>query len=150
MGGVIRPRRNPAFQYRFLRIRQRKFRGGGRHLLIGILRQNSPYQLTRLNVTSTDRAATGCRWRGGPFTLVQPQFSLSLPVIGAVTLETELRQDRSDLFVLSGRGFLARSERSGSHAQGPEQEKSKPGGSVLEQINHRGPLEINNSDQTKR
>jgi hypothetical protein len=75
---------------------------------------------------------------------------LSLPVIGAVTLETELRQDRSDLFVVSGRGFLGRSERSGSHDQGPEQKKSKPCGSVLEQINHRGPLEIKNSDQTQR
>jgi hypothetical protein len=75
---------------------------------------------------------------------------LSLPVIGAMTLETELRQDRSDLFVVSGRGFLGRSERSGSRDQGAEQENSKPYDSVLEQINHRGPLKINSSDQTKR
>src|SRR5437870_4158090 len=90
---------NPALEQSDM-LRRQDFAGGrARHSLCGLRRGDAGYQGTVFALTRYDSAIAGFELNQDPVTAAEPQAGLALFLVGAVTLETVVRQDGPDITV---------------------------------------------------
>ena len=96
---VFGPFSDPLLQSIDLRLRQRLAARLGRHLFIGILRENATNDFARRSVIRNDTGMPGLKLGGCPFALIKSKSPFAMLGVWTMTQVAIVRENRSHIAI---------------------------------------------------